>query len=385
MSQDPQEKKVVAWQEALKVSMSLFIPAFVLMVVSFFLFNPALVNMLTDLRREQVEKEVKKQLGEEIKKQVQEEVKSQVAEERAKILDGQKALLNLDKESPLGRTYVSGEINKQAKEQAEKVAKEEISQAKGDLFGQITFPLIFAIASIFAAFAVKDILTEVLKEQERGRIKRDIETNLRTDLISQIVPKVVAQEKQQITDRLEHIEGYAHWLEHQILNILITQTIDDLKNKTTSLQIDPKFLSAIEKISDRSIVTLEKSSVNFREKYLKEIKNFEESVLSIKLTSIGLSTEEEKALISTFGESSKVRSKSEVYQGQSIFQAQMGLLRVTLSKLEIEGENSREIINILDQIDQIISKDPRVEHQEIVGIATRLQENYGVKPPSWDS
>lgn len=369
---DQDKKAVVAWQEALKVSMSLFIPAFALMVVSFFLFNPALVNMLTDLRREQVEKEVRKQVGEEIKKQAQEEVKSQVAEERVRVLANQKALLQLDRESPLGRTYVSGEISKQAKEQAEKVAKDEISQAKGDLFGQLTFPIIFAIASIFAAFAVKDILTEVLKQQERDGIKTDLETSLKT----QIVPKVVAEENQEINKRFDELEGYAHWLEHQILSILITQALDELMKNPVSPQIDPSLLLAIEKLGDRSMATLEKSSGKFCREYFVEIKKLEESVLKIKLNSVGLSTEVEKALLST-------SSKQETYQGQSIFKAQMGLLRVTLNKLGTEGKNSSEVSGLLDEIDNKIATDPRIQHQKSVETAARLESETGVQPPLW--
>ena len=375
---DQDKKAVVAWQEALKVSMSLFIPAFALMVVSFFLFNPALVNLLTDLRREQVEKEVKRQVGEEIKKQAQEEVKSQGAEERARVLANHEALLKLDKESPLGRTYVSGEISKQAKEQAEKVAKDEISQAKGDLFSQITFPIIFAIASIFAAFAVKDILTEVLKQQERDGIKADLETSLRT----QIVPKVVAEENQEIDKRFDELEGYAHWLEHQILRILIAQSIDELNKSPISQQIGSKLSSAIEKLADRSVLTLEKASITFRRKYFDEIKKLEESVLKLKLDSADeLSPEIRQVLLSTFGEPSNVGSEGKVYQGQSIFQAQMGLLRVTLNKLGAEGKNSPEVRELLDEIDQEIETDPRTQHQKSVETAARRKRESKVKPP----
>ncbi len=385
MSSEPDKK--VAWQEALKVSLSMSIPALILMVVSFFLFNPALVSLLTDLRREQVEKEVKRQVGEEIKKQAQEEAKIQVAQERAKILDGQKALLKLDKESPLGRTYVSGEINKQAKEQAQKAAKDEIGQAKGDLFGQITFPVIFAIASIFAAFAVKDILTEVLKEQERNRIKRDIETNLRTDLISQIVPEAVAEKKQKINERLDDIEGYAYWLEHQILNIFINQAIGELNESSIPSQNEPKLLLAIEKLNNRSIVTLEKASGNFRRKYFVDIKKFEESTLQIKLDSVKLSakesTQQKQAIILAFDESDKRKNEREVYKGQSLFQTQMGLLRIALNRLTVEDGCSIERKKLLDELDENIAKDPREQYQKNTEINAKREEESQVKPREW--
>ena len=154
------------WREALKVSMAVFSPVCLLMIGGFFVFNPSLVGHLLDKNKTKIEDEVRLQ----ITKQIQDETKKQIEVERNNILAGQKALLKLDKESPLGRTYVSREITIQAEEQAKKVAKEEISQAKGDLFGQITFPVVFAIASIFAAFAVKDILAAILNQEEKDRV-----------------------------------------------------------------------------------------------------------------------------------------------------------------------------------------------------------------------
>ncbi len=166
------------WREALKVSMALFIPGFLLMIGGFFLLNPSLGRYLLDKDKTKIEDEVRLQITQEVKKQIQDETKKQIEVERTNILAGQKALLKLDKESPLGRTYVSREITIQAEEQAKKVAKEELSQAKGDLFGQITFPVIFAIASIFAAFAVKDVLTEILKREEKKELKDEIKGDL---------------------------------------------------------------------------------------------------------------------------------------------------------------------------------------------------------------
>lgn len=166
------------WREALNVSMVLFIPAFLLMIGGFFLLNPSLVNYFSDKGKAKIEDEIRLQITQEVKKQLQDETKKQIEAEWKNILASQKALLKLDQESPLGRTYVSREITIQAEEQAKKVAKEELSQAKGDLFGQITFPVIFAIASIFAAFAVKDILTEILKKEDKDAVQKDITKTL---------------------------------------------------------------------------------------------------------------------------------------------------------------------------------------------------------------
>ena len=170
------------WIEALRVSMVLLIPGFLLMIGGFFLWNPSLARYFLDKDKTKIENEVQLKITQEFKKQIQDETKKQIEVEKNSILAGQNALLELDKESPLGRTYVSREITIQAEEQAKKVAKEEISQAKGDLFGQITFPVIFAIASIFAAFAVKDILTEVLKKEEKTALRNEIIKTLREEL-----------------------------------------------------------------------------------------------------------------------------------------------------------------------------------------------------------
>lgn len=367
----------MTWRRIILIPVFCYVPAFFLVFLSFYLFKPSIPSTSSSPSLASSP--------------------SAMSPSPSSTTSSPQATNNQSSSTPpepsvyteLIKVSVESEVRKQSEQAAKSVAKDEIDKLKadykGDVFVQFAFPVLFAIASIFAAFAVKDIFTEILNSQERSRIKTDIETNLRTYLTNDIVPKVVAEKKQEIIERLDDLQGYTHWLEHQILNILINQTIDELKKNTILLQTDQKFSSAIEKLSDKSIVTLEKSSVKFRQKYFKDIKKLEESVLKIKLTSIGLSTEVKNTLISTFSTSSEVRSKPEIYQGQSIFQAQMGLLRVTLSKLKAEGENSSEIMNLLDEIDREISTDPGAEHENNVATAIRLQQNDGVSPPSWYS
>jgi hypothetical protein len=172
-----QNKKPI-WQDPLKFSIAWIISSLLLIVIGFASFNPALINAMVGFVQEktkgtETKEAIEKQIKEEVEKQVKTQVEIHVQEEK-KILATQKALLKIDEASGLGREYISGEISKQATEKAEKVAKDEISQAKGDLFGQVTFPIIFAIASIFAAFAVKDILTEILKDEKKEEIKKEI-------------------------------------------------------------------------------------------------------------------------------------------------------------------------------------------------------------------
>ncbi len=65
--------------------------------------------------------------------------------------------------SEFAQAYIEKQVTIEVNQQLQQAAQDEINKAKGDLFAQITFPVLFAIASIFAAFAVKDILTEILK------------------------------------------------------------------------------------------------------------------------------------------------------------------------------------------------------------------------------
>lgn len=281
------------------------------------------------------------------------------------------------------KVSVESEVRKQSEEAAKNAAKDEVeklkAEYKGDVFVQIVFPVLFAIASIFAAFAVKDIITKILDQQEQDRIKTELETTLK----NQIAPKAAAEANQDITDRLDDIEAYAHWLEHQILSILITQAIDELKEYSISLENEPKLLSAIQKLGDRSIITLEKASGNFRRKYFDNIKKIEKDVLQSKLSNINLSADKQEVILSIFNRHSKNVIEQEVYQGQNLFQTQMGLLRIVLNRSLTDNEGSIELVNLLNELDENISKDPREEHKinsEI--IAKREQERHS-KPRKW--
>ncbi len=130
--------------------------------------------------------------------------------------------------SILAKGYIDGQIKQEVQEQAEKVTKDEIDKLKadwkGDLFGQISFPVIFTIASIFAAFAVKDILTEILKQEEKDKVKRELEHDL-IPMISETV-----ETNPVLVQRLQSVEAYTSWLEHELLKIIIDQVLEELKN-----------------------------------------------------------------------------------------------------------------------------------------------------------
>ncbi len=332
MSSDSTDKKVVVWQEALKVSMSLFMPAFALIVVSFIFLKPA-----------------------------------------------------------LGRTYTNEEINKQVTEQAEKVAKEEIGKAqgeisklkeeisklKGDLIGQITYPVIFAIASIFATFAVKDIVTKVWDRQEMTKLENALIEKLETNL----VPNAIKKNQENLIQRFQDLEENTSWLEHQILSIFIAQMIDELRDNPALLETELNLSLVVDKLHNRSVETLKRSSNQFHRKTdIHDIKKFENilaTVLGAKVEKRSLDEKDFEGLKE--GTSSDGSGKSEFYQGQSLFHIQMRLIRNTLSKLpeDIIPLNQKKLF--LDEIDRVIMTDPRRVLQESEKLTAKICEKAPLK------
>lgn len=97
--------------------------------------------------------------------------------------------------SDFARAYVDGRVKEEVNDQVKEAAADEIAIAKGDLLGQSTLPVLFAIASIFAAFAVKDVLTEILKDGEKEKVQRA----LREDIEKLIGLKISASDTEFIT------------------------------------------------------------------------------------------------------------------------------------------------------------------------------------------
>ncbi|MDJ0695643.1 MAG: hypothetical protein QNJ49_08645 [Mastigocoleus sp. MO_167.B18] len=385
------DKKSKNWQEALKVSMSLFIPAFVLMILSFFMFNPALVSLFTGLRAKQVETEVKNLIDEEIKKQLQQEAKNQISQERTKILGEQQALLKLEQESSLGKTYISQEISKQAEEQAKKVAKDEISQAKGDLYGQMTFPVIFAIASIFAAFAVKDILTEVLKEEERKKVKGDIEKELKEligvgkyeDKQGTLKKKLeeslktksnetydklklyLDQELEEINECTTSLQSYTHWLEYQLLESDMNRVINS----------SPKSIDLIENIFKRQNTVL--SEIGDNSKSIKLLKEGNRKVLVL------LHPKEKQMNISD--SSDENQNDWDAFKTE-LFNIQLNLLLITLKKLSQSEDKPGDpsITQLIEDIEEFINTDFGAQARKGKQIFSKItsQMNQNIERPS---
>ena len=277
----------------------------------------------------------------------------QVEEKIKKVLAQQAAIRTVKESSPLAEKYIDGQIKQEAQDQAEKAVKDEIDKLKadwkGELFGQISFPVIFAIASIFAAFAVKDILTEILKDQEKEKIQQELEVKIRND----IVPKAISTERKETTDSIREIQVYLSWLEHELLKIIMTQVIDELKLSSNygSQKIEKSSLSAIEKLYDRSNLTLNTTFTAFEPDQFKILKQIECDFFKAKIKSIKLSKVVEDNLLSKIAEKfeplkedeeDKIWAEGEYTRMEDIFQLQKSLFIAKLHKLYYEESNDSQ-------------------------------------------
>jgi hypothetical protein len=186
----------IPWLSILKpfgVSIACYLPAFLLVILSASLFKPAITPSNQTLTKEEIE-----QITEKVKQALEGQQKKGKVSASAQ----NKAVSDISTPSNastsiVAQGYIDAKIKEENKELAEQAAKDEIeklqSSWKGDLFSQITFPIVFAIASIFAAFAVKDILTEIIKDEKIKELERKINNdfnNLEKAKSSQIITEL---------------------------------------------------------------------------------------------------------------------------------------------------------------------------------------------------
>ena len=259
------------------------------------------------------------------------------------------------KQIVLRKTTSQAEIQRQISDEIKKEIENQENKIKGDLFGQISFPVVFAIASIFAAFAVKDILTEVLKAQEKEKIKQE----LKQELITQIVPKAIELNQEDFNWHLQKIESYSCWLEHKLTNIEIAQVIDEFNQSSepNSKETEEGYLLAITNLFSRSKDTLDKISEEFKQGDLELLRDAERLVFEFKVKGIESSEAGRDSLLSSLSENPvKVEKKSETLMLENpnarmdnIFQVQINLLIVTLTKLRESADASEQ-----SEIDDLI-------------------------------
>jgi outer membrane lipopolysaccharide assembly protein LptE/RlpB len=177
------------------------------------------------------------------------------------------------------KEYVVGIIEKEARAQADKASADAVDKAKSELFSQISFPVLFAIASIFAAFAVKDILTEILKEQEREKLRKELYNDLSQDLINEI-PKVIRN--QDISKRLRSVELYSSWLEHESLLETVNKLTHAITSSTDSDTEDTNLKFAL-RLLDRSSELFDLAFTDFQRERVSLLKDMRYRFLHLEV------------------------------------------------------------------------------------------------------
>jgi len=351
-------KEVAFFLKAFLIPAFCYLPAFGLVWLSSNVFKPTTANtQISEMGtlEKQVETEVKKQLN-------------------------------------LRRAVPQGELQKQISDEVKKATREEIenqeNKVKGDLFGQISFPVLFAIASIFAAFAVKDILTEILKEQEKEKIKQELKQELET----QIVPEAIVFSRENISRKLQEVEDYAYWLEHEFLNVAINQVFSEINKSSIpiSKEIETRSLTAVEALFERADIALNRISSSFKKKDLELLRKAEYGVLEAQMRSIKLSQESKDCLLSMLKEKSQVAVEQgdqprlppeDCYKRMDdVFQIQMRLLIVTLSKIR-DNDNNSERSSTNDLISEILNYVNRDVRRELEDRGERFDALSRHNPP----
>jgi hypothetical protein len=148
-------------------------------------------------------------------------------------------LFSLSRCSNAPKPEASIPLPKEVKQAVDSAAKNEVEKIKADLYGQITFPVVFAIASIFAAFAVKDIITEILKNDEKkeviNQIKEEIEGKISSELSKNT--KEIDQKLNLINEHVNaNLAEEKQTLEAQVTT-LSRELAEDIKNNIKELEI----------------------------------------------------------------------------------------------------------------------------------------------------
>ncbi len=345
-------EKHIPLYKILLVTFGSYFPAFVLVLLSFFLFKSANKLSQETQIKELAIKEVSQQLDKKISEKEaalkalsrtkanqtnQPVTVEQVRKEVTGQLRKELAVLKVDN-SVLARGYIDGQIEQKAQAQAEKAAKDEIDMFKadwkGDLFSQISFPVIFAIASIFAAFAVKDILVAILKQDERKKLKDELILEFKNQVSPKIIKNVIDKHTS-IPRRLKKVEAYASWLEHKLLNIEILQMIEEEGNTGLDDSRQREYIvSAIDKTLDRLAITMD--GFGFISDDIKQLKLAEQEVLKSRIKRLNLGDESDKIFGKIDKNTKAINApplESLLELTEDIYKMEMRLLIATLSKL----------------------------------------------------
>jgi hypothetical protein len=321
MAEQENEKRAIPWGMFWLVA-GAYLPVLIMASMYFNLFGFGRIN-----------------IPEESKKQIKEEIETQVKKATSENSPGNgNIIVQTSKNEPVVREYIRSQIATIAKDQAESAAQDEIEKAKGELFEQISFPVLAAIVSIFAAFIVKDIFTEILKKGERDEITR----KLREELKSNIVPEAV--KANELVKRLRNSEIQLNWLEHELLKIEIIQTLDTSYPLLISHaeETQGKILESVKCLLNRLNQT--SSGFELPSEDLVQLRKFERQILEPKIRNLNLGKETENELLLTVDESFQA-SRSDASKKiatnyefeEEIFEVQLSFLIATLAKLGDKG------------------------------------------------
>jgi hypothetical protein len=273
----------------------------------------------------------------------------------------------------------------EAAEQSEKAVKQELEKLKadwkGDLYGQISFPLVFAIASIFAAFAVKDILIELLKKQEQESISKAIEDRVRATL-PRMLEESIRTSKKDIAESLQTIEAHMSWLEFQMLKIEIDSEIDNLEQEFKSKGLTKDLAKEFNTIVKRLFLNLKQSDKIIRSDYLMMIEEHTELTISSQLKRIGITNTSSNGTttldirgIRSSSETARI-NEIETFSGEEILRLQAALFLLKLEYSEIQITNDEQ-----EKLKKILEKNFREEYEVGQTTETEIRRNMKTENP----
>ncbi|BAZ07518.1 hypothetical protein [Calothrix sp. NIES-3974] len=311
--------------------------------------------------------------------------------------------------SEFAQAYIEKQVTIEVNRQLQQAAQDEINKAKGDLFAQITFPVLFAIASIFAAFAVKDILTEILKQEEKEKVKNDIQSQLEKQIglevekdksttlkekLEQQIRKLIGigdeisvghpdlktvlqenidQKTSGLEERTKNLENYIDCLEYQLLTIEMNQVIE---SSPDSRQIVRKMYS----LKNHLLADMSKTGDSLKTIDLLQRGDAEILRLNANYDTSDNQTTPESTIITHFQES---QQKWNILK-RELFDIQVNLLLITLRKLlpKDDKDENNTIVKLIQDIEDFINRDVMQEYESGIQTAKRISSESVISRPS---
>lgn len=227
---------------------------------------------------------------------------------------------------------------------------------KGDMLGQLTLPIVIAIASIFAAFAVKDIVAVLLNNSSM----KELEEKLRRDIEVKVIPKAIKSNS--LVRRVNSLEVYINWLEYEKSNEALQNLISlaHSSNKSNFQEgvslVQENFLDLYQS-SKNSLVSI---AEEYNLEYLNEIFKSKAIMLEADLKDIQLESSVKQKIddelqsvfdISTHVKSNNSDAKVDIHNlMESAFLRQAILLIATLNELDQNDLNRNMCLEIFNYL-----------------------------------